>query len=250
MIASYNNYRHQIGECDIALSQENVENEAHQVASTIVRLRFQGMLGDKSLPLASAPSAAAMDRKFLRLLQAYSVNGKDFLVFLPDGTTRSNLTLKSATAIGGVRVIRPPSIDGLRNAQYTTYLPYTVELEAEYPSAQAGLLLTDFQESITREGGRPIQVWQKPLVGQPILQQVRQRDTFRVRQVGTAVGFLAYPDIRTVAPELWPAFRMDSREPVKHSPRKRGNTYTHFRIDWDREYEANRPLLGGPNLWS
>ncbi len=242
MIASYNNYRHALGECDIALSQENVETDAHQITSTVVRLRIAGMLGGTT-------TAAQMDAKFRRLLNAYSVSGKDFLVFLPDGTTRTRLCLTTANALGGVRVVRPPSIDGLRNAQYTTYLPYTIELEAEYAAPLAGLYLTDFSETITREGGKPLVRWQYPLRGKPILQQVRQQDTYRVRQVGFAVGFLAYPDIETVAPELWPAFRIDSREPTKVSPRRKGDSLQGFRIEWDREYESTRPLIGGPNIW-
>jgi hypothetical protein len=240
MIPSYNSYRHEQGECDISLTIERVENEARQVTSEINRIRVAGMLCGTS-------TAAAMDKKFARLLAAYSVNGYDFKVFLPGGQILSQLSLASAPALGGVRIIRRPSIESLRNAAYTTYLPYTIELEAEYPAAGAGSLLREFSESLIREGGQSLRRWQYPLVGSPVQQVVRKRDTYRARQVGFAVGAYDYP---IPASPLWPAARIDNRQPTKTSPRRRGAFSTDFRIEWDYEFESLTPLLGDPHTWT
>lgn len=240
MISKYGTYAFGEGRCNISRSIRNVENDARQVVSQIVRLEVEARLGGTT-------TAAAMDTAVRNLLTAFESNGKDFVVYLPDGSTASQLSLYSAPAMGGVRVIEGPTLPSLANAAYVTWLPVTFVLEAEYPADNAGGLLLDFEETITFEGGGPQYGWLKPLVGVPQRQLLRQRDTYRATQSGFSIGAFARP----LPPNpLWLNALMKNPSAIKRSPKRRGGTYTDFYTAWEYTFESDSPLVGNPNVWS
>lgn len=245
MRAKYNTFTFPDGRWSISKSITSNENEAHQELSTIHRVDIDGRL--------QADSAALIEAQYTLLTRAYSVNGEDFLVFLPTGGISERLSLRSAGSLGGVRVIQKPSIEGLENGQYTTYLPVKISLEAEYPSTNSDILLTSFRETVNFEGGGPVHGWYRPIRGLPTKGIVRQLDTYRATQSGSAVGYLDYPRLGTIAgapPPIWGFQHLNANPRVsRDSAELHNGSYINWPITWSYEFESATPLFGSPNLW-
>lgn len=226
------------GRIAISTEVEAVENEASQVVARIERRTIEGRLGGTT-------TQAEMDVKVQALRNAFAVNSRDFLVYLPGGQVASQLSLRSAAALGGLRVVSGPNIQAA-GASYVTWQPYTVTLEGEYPTAGASLLYRTFEETLEIEGGGPVDGWLKPLNARPIRQRIMQHDTYRAIQSGFAVGMYARP--APPAP-LWPQFLTRQGRFGSRSPKRRGIFSTDFYISWSYEFESDRPLVGQPTSW-
>lgn len=237
MIPKYGTYAHAEGELEIDAQQEALFNEARQPYGKMIRVTLSGLL------LADSPTA--MDVKVRNLLTAYSTS-RTFALYLPGGSTKSQIVLDHATAIGGVRVVQPPSFPTMRGAGYVTNLPYTIRLEAEYAATGASLLYRDFEETIEVEGGGPQIGWLKPLNARPVSQVLRRMDTYRARQSGFAIGLYARP---SAMPPLWPNFLTAFGRFGKRSPKPKSGVNTDYLTTWDYQFESDRPLLGEPHSW-
>lgn len=227
-----------LGRIAVSTEVEAVENDAKQVISRIERRIIEGRLGGTT-------TLAAMDEKVRRLKNAFSVNGRNFSVYLPGGSVLSQLSLLNTGSLAGVRVKSGPNLQAA-GASYVTWQPYTVTLEAEYPVAGVELLYRDFEETIEVEGGGRVDGWLKPLNGSPIRQTLMQQDTYRARQSGTAVGLYARP---APPPPIWPAFLTRGPRFSKKNPKPRGSFNQDFAISWSYEFESNVPLAGEPHQW-
>ncbi len=246
LTARYRSFTFPEGRWSISKTLQGNENPAKQELTVTHRVAIDGRL--------QATSAAGIEAQYALLSAAYAVNGGDFLVFLPTGARSDQLSLLSLDALGGVRVTQKPSLGSLENAQYVTYLPVTITLEAEYVSGNSPLnALSSFEESLSFEGGGPVQDWYRPIKGTPSKGIVRQADTYRATQTGKAVGYFDYPRLGTTAGAPPPIFGIDAlnRNPQVSlgSPEKLGSSYVNFPVSWTYEFESATPLFGTPNRW-
>ncbi|MCI0358637.1 MAG: hypothetical protein L0211_09145 [Planctomycetaceae bacterium] len=238
MLPKYGAYALPEGRCKIVRRDTPEFNEARQLLSNTIRLECSSAL--------YAESATEMDGLVRSLLDAFRVNGKDFIVQLPGGSIQSQLTIRNTNAIGGVRVVQPPEINAGEPGAYVTWLPFTFALEAEYPSTLAGFLFREYTDSISYSSPER-EAWLLSLHGPHQRQRIRQFPFYRATQTGRAVGYLAYPE---PASPIWPQYWMNFDErPSLESPRARGNGYIDFPISWNWRFEANRPLVGTPTAW-
>lgn len=235
MLPKYGTYEIPEGRCELTRRDTPEFNSAGQVLSNTIRIEGSAAL--------SAESSSEMDVKVRLLLEAFAVPAKDFIVYLPGGSVQSQLSLRNDNAISGVRVVKPPEIESLRNAGYVTWLPYSFALEAEYAASNASALYREYTDSI-QYSSPDREAWLLCLHGPHQLQQVRQFPFYRATQTGRAVGYLAYPE---AAQPIWPhAWINFDERPGKDSPRFRGNGYTDFGISWSWRFESSRPLVGSP----
>jgi hypothetical protein len=246
MRARYNGFTFPEGRWSISKTISSNENAAKQEITVIHRVDIDGRL--------QGTSPSQIEAQYNLLNAAYSVNGFDFTVFLPTGGLSNRLSLSARDAIGGVRVVQKPSIGQLENGQYVTYLPVKISLEAEYGSDNAPInALVSFQENLRFDGGGPISAWYRPIKGRPTKGMVRQADTYRAVQSGSAVGFSDYPQLGTISGAPPPIFgiNMLNKNPDVNlgTPELRGRVYINWPIEWTYEFESSSPLFGTPNRW-
>lgn len=238
MLPKYGTYALPAGRCDIARRDTPEFNEANQVLTNTIRLDCSSAL--------YTDSAAAMDRAVKQLLAAFAQPNRDFIVYLPGGSVQSQLTLRSAGSLSGVKVIERPAFQTLQNAAYVTWLPFSFALEATYPASGSSLLLREYREKISFESPDR-EAWLLCLHGPHQRQQVRQFPFYRATQSGRAVGFRAYPSAAT---PLWPSAWLNFDEaPELEDPRPRGQGYIDYPINWTWRFASNTPLFGTPNVW-
>lgn len=240
MIAQYGSYRHALNECAVSVENNAKFSPDLVYLGNVIRWTINGQI--------FADTPALLTPLGLALVQAYSIQAQDAAIFLDDGTTLSLYTLANAGSLGGVRVIQGPSFPYSEDAVYTTFLPYTIVLEAEYPAIGAQSLILQWQETVTLMGGGPRWVLQETLNGPPIRQQVVEQTKYTANQSGSAVGYLRYPN---AALPIWPqACHFDHIPVVKVTPRTVGNgsgiANTEFPIFWNYDYESADPLAGQP----
>jgi hypothetical protein len=241
MFLRYGNFSLELGEAEISTQRQVLDNEAGQP----VTVRHQWTIGvTMGGPKTSSP--ALVDSRLAALTAAFNENGKDLILTMPDGSSASQLALRSVDSLSGVRVVQQPSVTTLRDAGYVTNLRCTIVVEALYRAKNSSLLLRSFQETLLIEGGGPEFGFLYPKIGFPIKQQLREATTFRAIQSGSAVGMYARPGIPA------PIFALHQlRAPRRRlqSPTRHANAYTDFGVEWEYEFESITPLVGNPHVW-
>lgn len=213
-------------------------SESRQVLSNTIRLDCSSAL------YASDPEE--MDDLVDELLSAFASfqgSGKDFVVYLPGGTKKSQLSLYAKNSIGGVRIVSTTPAESLKNAGYVTWLPFSFSLEAEYPAANAGQLIREWTESITYSSPDR-EDWLLCLHGPHQKQQVREFPFYMATQAGRAVGYLGYP---SPASPIWPnAWVNFDEQPTLETPKSRGNGFVDFPVSWSWRFKSDQKLIGSP----
>lgn len=238
MEVEYNGVTFDEGRTTLQRQETAIENSAGQLMGYMVRVTAD-------ITIAAA-GAAAMEAAYADAIDAFSSNGFDFIVRLPGGTQSDNLSLDNDSAVGGVRVMERPSIDSLAGGIYTTFLPFRVVLEAEYPAVAGAEILREFEETVSFSGGGPVYGWLKPLRGRPQPQLLRQADTYRATQVGHAIGYQHRPNPPAA---IWPAYQIQNLEHTKRSPRRRGASFIDYFTSWSYVFESDTRLIGSPHAW-
>lgn len=135
-------------------------------------------------------------------------------------------------SLGGCRVIQPPSFalqDG--KAHYTTGLPFTVVLEADYQDSNDTLV--SYSETITKIGqGGPRRLVIELDNGVAQEQIVSSHTPVVLIQSGEAIGYQAYPFFN--AP-VYPNYvdLPDGYQVAYAAPRLEGNTYVEYGVRWN-----------------
>jgi len=234
-----NGFTFPLGTVDIAINKDVVENE--QNIPVAVKHRWSLM------PMLIGASATAIDALMASLNTAFSSNGFDMVLTMPNGTTSSQHRLTNAGALGGVRVTKLPSPKTFTNAGGVTNLDLEITVEAEYPVSSAASLLRSFEETLSFEGGGPVEGYVKTLRGMAQKQTLMQNDTYRCIQAGSAIGYYDTPS----APQpifQWAMLKAPKRS-VK-SPTAKSGFLTNQFVSWSYEFESTSPLNGNPTVWS
>lgn len=177
--------------------------------------------------------------KIQQLIDAYSVDDVDAVLYMPDGTpTRHALYVNDPGNISGVHVTHRswPKGDA---AELCTTRSFYIRLEAVQvePTSQ----LVWFQESIRTIGTTGPEWTLIPQAsGPPIQQIIYQQTPQTIIQSGMCVGLQGYPLGFVPGPVLPALEHLNERVIEKISPHFRGRQFTDYGIRW--AYKMSTPV--------
>ena len=240
MLPKLDTYELPEGRCEITRRDTPEFNERRQVLNNTIRLSCSSAL--------YADDTTEMDSLVEEMLAAFedfnAEGDKDFTVYLPGGTVKSQLTLRSTGSLDGVRVVNHTPAESLKNAGYCTWLPFSFEVEATYPGPDASSLFREWTETISYSSPDR-EDWLLVIHGSHQKQQIRERPFYEATQSGRAVGYLQYP---SAAAPIWLNSWINRDErPGREAPKARGNGYTDYPVSWSYRFKSDRPLIGSPN---
>jgi hypothetical protein len=241
MFLAYGAYQHKIGECNVSIDRTVVENEAKVPLAVLETWTIQGML-------TSQAGVDDINAQIAALMDAYSLDDQDLILYLPDGTPSASQLL-SVNTLGGTRVPQQPSFPGGKPAERVSFCTYTVKVVGELPVGLPGLV--NYHESLKFRGGVPVIGWLEPAVGLPVQQLWKQLSTNKVTQEGSATGYLGVPLIGVeIGVPIWPAAMLpDKTEIDVEAPDRQGDAYKNYKVTWHYEFESITPLIGTPTPW-
>ena len=198
-----------------------------------------------------AASQSALITALTALENAYSRNQQIAQILLNDSTTVAR-QMPGVHPLGGTEIVAGVSypVDGTGNmgAEFVNFRTFTVQIKGRYAitTPPAGTIL-QWSELIAFTGGGPMTAHIESQTGLPQKQLLKKFTTFRATQRGNAVGLLTWP---TPPPPLWLAAEViPHRQITPTSPKRDGQSYTEFPIEWSYEFEDAQPLIARPNYW-
>lgn len=242
MRVRFGGFTHPAAECAVTIAKRRNYGPGGQARSQTEQWTINGIL--------QADTQAAVDAAQAAVMAAYSVDDQDCVLLLNDGTASAN-RLDTGRALGGVRVVEPPSFPegGERSAEFSTYRTFRVVVEAEYLNFDLNVLA--WVETLSFTGGGPRDLHLQPLRGLPQKQRVAESTPFQVVQRGEAIGLTRYP---TPPLPLWPADeKIDLRQVETQHPKRYGPvgkpTYVEWPVRWQYTFESAIPMFGDPSPW-
>jgi hypothetical protein len=238
----YRSHTHDVGEVVLSVNRQTLLTDARTAYAETVQIQLDGYLvGD---------GVASIDTKLAALSNAYAIDGGDFIV-TDDAAGELELSLRSRETLGGIRVVKKPTLPPMQNAAYVTFLAYQVVLEAIVPKSSPSTLLRSYSEQISFSGGGWRRGCLQTRVGLPQSQLFTRNQIFRAVQTGRAVGLYSYP---TMPSPIWPAWLVEQypeKTYVAGRPVGEGSaaTYMDFGIQWRYVFESPVPLVGVPRTW-
>ncbi len=233
----YGSYAWDANATTLTASSRTRVNEGGQPLSLIRSFAVQGYL--------SADGQAAITTAMNALKAALAVPYQDLKLLTDAGANSSDLLL-NAGSLTGVVVTEGPAFGDSRGAEYSTIRSFTFTAQAEYPLTGSQNLLVSFTESLSFGGGMPTYAMRPAINGPPQRQLIYPRTAYRCTQQGMAVGFRAYP---TPAAAKFPAALKEAPEIRRRSPRRMGNGYAEYPVEWTYQFESVGPLVAVPTLW-
>jgi hypothetical protein len=240
MFLTYGGYAHAIGEAEILIKRSSIFNEGGQLYGLRENWTVRGFL--------QAPDPVTLTLAMEAMKVAYSFQGQDLALRFDDGSLTTHY-IQTAATIGGVRVVDGPSFPQGHGAEYSTFRSYEITLEAEVPNTQVNLMA--YFESLTFEGGGPLNVHLQTLTGLPQKQLTAEATPFRCIQDGEAIGHFSYPFLN---PPIFayalvnPRGRFEKKTPKRTGPPGRP-TFTEWPVHWHYEFESAYPFVGDPTPW-
>lgn len=204
----------------------------------IYRMTIQGELIE---------TGQALLDKIAVLIDAYSVDGGDAILYAPNGVATRHQLIQNVTAnLSGVHVVHRswPKADA---AELATVRTFYVVLEATYAEQTSEILW--FQESIRHIGTTgPRWVAIPQYSGPPIIQLIHQVTPQKILQSGMIVGFQGYPLGNVPGPILPALEHTDERVVEMMSPQYRGRKFTDYGIRWHYSMTSITPQSLIPNF--
>lgn len=181
------------------------------------------------------------------LVDAYSVDKRDFALYWTDGTATPDIAISNSDCLGGVQVTRRPVLDMRHDGQYTSYWDYSVGLKATVilNYALARNFIYDFSETIEIVGtGGPKRVWVQLKRQRAQRQQTRPYTLCQATQSGFIVGLNGYID-NLIPGARWPDL-LDSEgfRFSRVSPRIVNGDYMEYRTNYSYTFTNNGPFPG------
>ncbi len=202
-----------------------------------------------------AQQQADLTAKELALEQALltaPVNGAS-LIFLNDDNSVSAEVLSGPTSLTGVRCTHL-SFNKSQGPEYATIRSFVAEFQCTLPLPRTANLLLSFEETLTFWGGYPVYVHRPSINSTPQKQMVYPASVYSCTQVGTAVGFRAYP---APPPPKFPYALKEAPKITKKSPERMGNPsqansgQQGYSLSWEYHFEDASPLVGAlPSVWT
>lgn len=237
MYVQYGNYQFAASEAGVVHTKRAERSRRNTPFRRIETLTFSGKL------LSTAGTEADMRTRLNAMIDEFSEDGKDAGLYHTDGS-RSPHFLDSSSSLSGVRVVAVsfPTPEQV----YATNRDFSVTLEADYLASGADQIV-EFVETLEIIGTTgPRDVYVELLEGVADPQTTNLRTVTRAIQSGHAIGFLARP----LRPQpIWPALE---DEPVRRimptGPRRDGNRFVDWGIQWTYFFQSNQPLMAEPNF--
>lgn len=240
-------YTHAVGECRVDIFRRMLKTEAQTTWAVEESWVIEGLL----LTTKSTSSSARADiaAKMTRLERAYSLDGGDIYLMMPDGGISANYLLGAGT-LGGIRVSEPPSYPEGTGAEGATKRKYQIRLIAIRPLATRLLdtAYKSFEESVSYSGGGQEYGHIQPRVGPGVKQLLTRNLTFRAVQRGSSVKI--HGGYGPVPSPIWPsAVRFSEPLVTDGHPEVVGNDLINWPRSWQWEFEATYRLVGQPHIW-
>lgn len=234
MILGYGNYRHDLAEVDCAISRSTIRSDQTQ---TQLGYRETWTINGR----LKADTQALLTAKIQALETAYQTDGRDLVLFLPDGTTESAHKIVSSNTLYGTQVSGISYPDG-RNAEYSTFRNYQIVVEAEilyFPNANSTFVFAE-SFSYTGTGGSRFVV-REMRNGPPVTQQVSAQTPVSWTQVGSASSRTSFP---AASPPIDPGSEQQERRQVGRSTNTSEGRTT-FTTSWSYSFlSADYPASG------
>lgn len=237
MYFQYGSYKHDVGEVEL---QRNVLPQRSPASGLIVAYQHQWSL--KGRILINSGTGADLSQKVLKMISAYSVDGRNAGLVNDDGTVVPDAFLYSQNMLGGVIVTQPPAFPDGSGAAGVTYWDYLIRLEATYIPSNS-FDIEEWTETLSTEGGMSTFVHMEPIWGWPVKVTGKQRTIYRATQTGRARGRTMRPN---PAGPLFPFALVRAPRYAKSGPRLMNGAYVDYGIEWSYEYESITPLFGEP----
>lgn len=233
----YGSYAFDANATTLTSSSRTRVNEGGQQLSLVRSFSVQGYL--------SADGQAAVTTAMNALKAALATPYQDLTLLTDAGASSSDLLL-NAGSLTGVLVTEGPTFGDSRGAEYATVRSFQFTAQAEYPVTGSQRLLVSFTESLSFSGGGPLYAVRRAINGPPQRQLIYPQTEYRCVQQGMAVGYRAYPV--PPAPKFPQALR-ESPDVRQRSPRRMGNGYAEYPVEWTYVFESAGPLSAAPTLW-
>lgn len=228
---TYGAYRHDDNEVTVSIQRQAIDSGNGRYIGVSETWTVNGRL--------YADSQVALRLRVLALEAAYSRWGLDLVLYGDGNIVLHELRNRNSTT--GVRIVNPISFPDGTGAQYSTFRDYSFTASAEYPVG-TGLVLRDFQESITRSGGHRRLVALECAVGPADVQVVAQRTAYRVQQSGSAVAFRGRP---LPQPPYWPQW-LETETVTEIAPQRANGELSGAGVQWSYSFVSPVPLVGAP----
>jgi hypothetical protein len=233
MQLSYGSYQFPANGVVISISRQALMTEAKVRYGYTENWRCRGLL--------EATGQLGISQQILLLERAVSVEFGNLSFTHDDGSLSAQGAISKGT-FSGVRVVGPVSYPEGAGAEYSTYRTFEVTFEWDVFYSRVGLI--SWTESLSTSGGYPLINFFTSLNALPQKQTLALATPYRVTQNGSAIGTLAYP----VPPQPnWANALREAPKFVERAPKRRGNNFAEFQIDWTYEFESATPLFGAPN---
>ena len=237
MYLRWGNYSHGNGEVQLATTKNAQYTQAGIPWCMREVWNINGML--------IGTSQSNLDTQLAALKAAYANDGRDIALVL-DGGADSEIAMYTADCIGGTKVTQGVAFPDNSNAAYSTFIPYSVQVSGDVAVNDSRNIIRMFSEQVSRQGGGARFGHLETLYGDPVKQQLRNNSIYRYVQSGFAIGYTEYP---AVPQPLWPFALTGIGNIVQLSPRRDGNDYVDYEVQWTYEFESITPLIGNPNRW-
>lgn len=238
MILRYGSYDHALSEAAVVIEKQTLRGEGGTAYGVRERWEISGVL--------QADSPAELTAAIDALCAAYRQPADEVSLRQSDGQTATAHRLRARDALGGIRVVAPPSFPVGEGGEYSRFRSYRLALEADLPLTDRQSELLVWSELLETSGGGPREVYLELRNGPPQRQLVSQATPYRALQQGRAVGLTGYPPI---ASPLWPAQEDRPERRIRHQlPRTVGSgpdrAATEYEVTWSYSFHSATPLAG------
>lgn len=234
----YGNYRHALGQTNISIQIQGVQNSREQIIAEDHTWTIDGRL--------TSLDGGDMYQKIQALMDAYSVNGRDLLIKNINGSGTPH-ALYSSTCIGGTRVVTRPSFPTFGKGELATVRTYQIVVAGRVYTG--GSNITEFSEQISISGGGKSWTCIEVNEGPAVRQQTRTHTKCVATQSGSMTVLLGMPQI---PPPIWPSALVNEYPSVQKTGAKtvgqvgRG-IQTERSVSWTYNYEFPFRLDGEPH---
>lgn len=238
MLLKYGTYAFNASACKVTTEAEMVYNQGGQPLAVRRRLHVDGYMdGDDQATITT--NLAALDA-------ALKVPYLDLILYGDDGTTESAIQLKNAGSITGVQIRQAMSLPVADGAMYVTTEKFVFSAEAEYPLAGTSGLLRSWVETLSLSGGGQLRDVFPCTNAPPQEQQLWPAMPYEAQQSGVIVGYRAYP---TAPAPIFPAALTKAGSFSRKGPKRMGNGFQEYPLEYAYSFKSASPLVGLPNAW-
>jgi hypothetical protein len=240
-VLTYGTYSHAAGEVKLdSIERRHEFDERGGVDKRIETWTFSGLL--------VGTSQSDLTTKMSEMQTAYAKHNVD-VVFKPDGSTTGAHSMTAAAALQGPRC-SSFSWGSQTESEYSVHRSFSVTVEGVFEFEANTNDVTNFNESVTIQGGGARRQLVEFISGYPQEFQLCEYTIVTATQTGSATGRDTYPDIPD---PLWPANEdLTKRSITKNSPsRNENDSEKYFTVSWSYGFDfIEWPENGEPHSWA